>query len=974
MRYWLKVLLLMLIADQAAVAQVVSTIAGSVGNAGYADGQGSAALFSAPNGIASDKNGNIYIADRLNNRIRKINTSGIVSTAAGTGSAGAVDGPALSASFYEPSAVACDTSGNVYIADTKNYKIRKLDPAGNVTTVAGIGVFGTTNGPAAVARFGFPAGLCVTPSGNTIYVADYNTHVIRRIYNDTVITLTGIIYTAGSDDGPVGTATLNHPHGIELDANGNIIVADEWSNKIRIVNPAGYVYTIAGTGTAGSADGTAASASFNSPVDIACDNGSVIYITDALNNTIRKLDPASSVVSTYAGAPGSPGSIDGNGNVARFNGPSGMGCIPGSKTLFIADEANQTIRKISAISPVQLTLNAAASYCYGDSIVINPLPANLSNYIYYEGSTVIGTAASGQAHLAPLPQGNHTITCTATDASGLTAYSSPVTITVLAPVVATISAPQGTTFCQGDSVMLTASSGSSFLWSNGMTSQSVYATATGAYTVTVTASNGCSAASAPVNCTATTAFIPTITAASDTICPGDSVQLSASAGSSWLWSNGASGQYIYVHPGSYSVTVSDGSGCTSTSAVTVIYNYPNSVATVTPQGPVTAVQGSAITLSSSPGNSYLWSTGASTQNISVTANGNYTVTVTSPEGCVTTSTAVQVLFITPQQMISSTGAVTFCEGGSVTLESYFQQNIQWYYNGLAIPNENSQQLTAGDSGYYQVAVLQNGSWYFSDSIYINILPVPAPALVNDTMICSGTSVTLMAQSAPLTSVLWFDQDTAGIMLGQGNVYQTPPITQLTSFYIEVTGSNGCHSERVQLNVTVKPTPQADFDYVITDNSGSFTVSLNNLSGAADGYYWFIPDSATPLNQYEADLTFSNTGSYDVTLVAANANGCSDTLMKTIVVKASHDWYIPNTFTPDNDGHNDVFRVRGQDVLTKDMKIYDQWGKLVFTSGHGSVWDGSSNGEQVQNGTYLYEIRLEKADTESLVTGTITLIR
>ena len=288
MRRTLTGCILFLVFQGALFAQQVSTVAGLAGLTGSTDGTGGSARFNEPHGLTADKNGNIYIADRINNLIRKITPSGTVSTFAGTGAIGATDGPALTASFNEPWDIACDTLGNFYIADTKNYKIRKIDASGNVTTLAGTGVFGTSNGPGATARFGTPAGIAVTRDGQKIYVSDYNTHTIRLIDAGQVFTLAGTVFLSGSVDGSGTAASFNHPFGLSLNAAGDLLIADEWNHKIRKMTPAGVVSTIAGDGNLGTTDGTPLTARFNFPVDVASDTIGNIFITDGQNHTIRK--------------------------------------------------------------------------------------------------------------------------------------------------------------------------------------------------------------------------------------------------------------------------------------------------------------------------------------------------------------------------------------------------------------------------------------------------------------------------------------------------------------------------------------------------------------------------------------------------------------------------------------------------------------------------------------------------------------
>src|SRR6185295_12473874 len=281
MRIHLNILLLLFIAFEIQ-AQNVSRYAGSAGISGSADGNAlSAAKFNSPHGICVDKTGNVFIADRYNNKIRKITPAGVVSTFAGSGAAGANDGTGTTATFNEPWAIACDTNNNLYVADTKSYKIRKITSAGVVTTLAGTGTFGTTNGAANVAQFGFPAGIAVSKDGSIIYVADRMTHVIRKIQAGMVSTFAGTIYISGSTDGTGTAAKFDHPYSLCLDNSDNVIVADEWNNKIRKISPLQSVTTIAGTGIARSKDGNAIStASFSAPWAVVVDSIGNIYVGD----------------------------------------------------------------------------------------------------------------------------------------------------------------------------------------------------------------------------------------------------------------------------------------------------------------------------------------------------------------------------------------------------------------------------------------------------------------------------------------------------------------------------------------------------------------------------------------------------------------------------------------------------------------------------------------------------------------------
>jgi sugar lactone lactonase YvrE len=226
----------------------VTTFAGNTGNPasslGYADGSGTAAKFSAPSGLTYDAStGNIYVADQGNHAIRKITPAGVVSKFAGTGSAGSVDATGTSASFSSPAAVATDAAGNIYVADKGNHKIRKITPAGVVTTFAGNGTAGSVDGISTVAQFNAPNGITVDQSGN-VYVSDGGTatsNKIRRITPGGVVSTVAGTGAAGSTDAAPATAKFNIPAGLSIDpTTGNILVADGGSNKIRQIIGTGY--------------------------------------------------------------------------------------------------------------------------------------------------------------------------------------------------------------------------------------------------------------------------------------------------------------------------------------------------------------------------------------------------------------------------------------------------------------------------------------------------------------------------------------------------------------------------------------------------------------------------------------------------------------------------------------------------------------------------------------------------------------
>ena len=330
-------------------AGVVSTFVGLSGTPGASDGIGTAARFDFPYGIAVDNAGNVYVADTSSSTIRKITPAKVVTTVAGFPNVnGSADGIGSAARFHYPFGIAVDNAGNIYVADSYNDTIRKITPARMVTTFAGqAGVGGSADGLGSAARFSFPTGMAVDGGGN-IYVADGGGSTIRKISPAGMVsTLAGTFALFGFADGTGRDARFNGAADVTVDSAGNLYVADYGSNTIRKVTSAGVVTTLAGFhGSSGSADGTGSNARFKSPQGVAISSTGNLYVADTKNNTIRKVTSAA-VVSTFAGAIGGPGIADGPAGAAQFNFPLGV-AVDSARNVFVADSFSHTIRKISS--------------------------------------------------------------------------------------------------------------------------------------------------------------------------------------------------------------------------------------------------------------------------------------------------------------------------------------------------------------------------------------------------------------------------------------------------------------------------------------------------------------------------------------------------------------------------------------------------------------------------------------------------
>lgn len=551
-------------------AQWVQTVAGVLETPGFNDGDALSARFFNPHGIAVDGQGNVYIADRYNHTIRKYDplSKTVITLAGKHGESGSLDGQGSNARFNEPWGLCATADGTLYVADTKNNKIRKVTPDGIVTTIAGTGNYGTSNGAALASTFGNPTGIEIDPQGN-IYVADHLTHIIRKISaNGIVSTLAGTPYIPGDQDGAGNQAQFWRPYGLTLDNDGNLIVADEWNHKIRKVTPQGVVSTLAGTGALGFTNGTAASATFNYPWDATVDPQGNIYVADGYNYVIRKITP-SGQVSSLAGTPQTSGGVDGPAQQASFSGATAVAWEKDQGTIYVADAYNHLVRRIifNNTPPTSVTLvnlSGTTQLCQGDFLQVEAQPASFDAYQFFLDGELVQDNGSASASLGNLDIGNHDLYVLVLNGND-TLESNSIQFVVSAVPQTSISAVGDLSFYEGDSVTLVASGVGDFLWSNGATTQTITVSEAGTYYVQLT-QNGCTGVSDPVE----VEVIPlpdevVIIADGDNIlCPGEVITLTSSLPDSnqWLkdgWElEGATGPTLNVtETGTYQVRRTD---------------------------------------------------------------------------------------------------------------------------------------------------------------------------------------------------------------------------------------------------------------------------------------------------------------------------------------------------------------------------------------------------------------------------------
>jgi uncharacterized protein (TIGR03437 family) len=339
---------------------IITTIAGS-STTGFAGDGGPAtkATFLLPTGIAVDSSGNVYIADTYNHVIRKINTSGIISTVAGShqGGYGGDNGPATKAELAAPQGVTLDASGNLYIADSSNQRIRRVDTNGIITTIAGTGTAGFSGDGALAtgATFGNPVGVAVDASG-AVYVADLNNGRVRRFVVGGAITTFGGTVTSVGDGGPSIQSRLNRPASVAVDSSANLYIADPTANRVRKVTPSGTIITLAGNGQTGYGgdNGPSSAAMLSAANSVAVDSTGNVYIADAGNGRIRRVNATTGIITTFAG-----------GGSGTYTGP-GTGGDGGPATA------------ASLGFPLQVAVDGAGNVYFVDAVFSNTNPNSLS--------------------------------------------------------------------------------------------------------------------------------------------------------------------------------------------------------------------------------------------------------------------------------------------------------------------------------------------------------------------------------------------------------------------------------------------------------------------------------------------------------------------------------------------------------------------------------------------------------------------
>ena len=494
---------------------------------------------------------------------------------------------------------------------------------------------------------------------------------------------------------------------------------------------------------------------------------------------------------------------------------------------------------------VPITQNLDTVYaCDGDSVVLTASPAG--SYNWNNGQTT-QTIVVTQANITPSGVYQYAVL---NSSPACFASSKQVKVIFVTPT-ATITPLGSTALCPGGSVVLQANPGNSYLWSNGATTDTIVVSSAGTYTVTVTQFGNCSAVSTPVVVTqsAPVAIINGVL----TICSGSNTTLTATAGTSYQWSTGATTQSVSVGTSNvYTVTVTYSGGCTATASVNVTANT-NPVPSIT--GNNSICQGQSSTISAGSYSGYSWSTGATTSSININTAGSYSVTVTDANGC--TGTATFNLAVNANPTPTITGVTSFCAGGNSTLNAG-----GGYTNYLWSGGATTQTINVTTGGNYAVTVTNAAGCTATTNKVITVNALPVPSVTGTLAFCAGKNTTLTVPGS-YASYQW----------SNGATTSNITVNTASTFTVTVTDANGCTgSKSATTTINTNPVPS------ITGNNSICQGQSSTISaGSYSGYSWSTGATTSSIN-------INTAGNYSVTVT--DANGCTGTATFNLAVNAN----------------------------------------------------------------------------------------
>jgi gliding motility-associated-like protein len=1111
---------------------IISTIAGT-GTCGFSGDGGPATLarLNGPTGVAVDNAGNVYISDIYNNRVRKVSTTGIITTYAGNGGpAGSGDGgPAALAGLGLANGICMDNADNLYIPDYVRETMRRVAAGSTtITTIAGtpgISGFSGDGGPAIAARMNLVNDVATDNAGN-VYISDWTNRRIRKVNTSGIISTfcgTGATGFAG-DGGPATAATTNGTMGFDFDCEGNMIVCDVDNHRIRKINPSGIITTIAGTGAAGFGGdgGSPMAAQMNRPVGSVADAIGNIYVSDRNNNRIRHISLVKTVcvgatvafcdktgTGTWSITPTSIATISSSGVVT--------GVATGTATVTLSIPSGYYVTAKVTVTPGSGSITGSSTICVGSTTTLSHPTAGGTWTIAPTSVATISPTGTVTGIAAGTATASYTTTC-GTATYTITVDAAPGPITGNGPVcsgasLALSNATTGGTWSIAPVTVATISAtGTVTAIANG-TATVTYATTCGTVNavVTVNSSPGTIIGNTPLCVGATRALTNSVSGGTWSIAPVTVATISSvgvvtgmatgTATVSYTSICGTATAVVTVYPapgpilgntpictgssiplgnatpgGTWSVSPASVATITSSGMVTGIGAGTANVVYTTACGTVTAI----VTVNAAPS--------VIGGNIPLCASGTMLLTNTAPGGTWSCSPA-SVGSISPSGLFSATGAGTatvsyttpcgiattivtvgsselhisgehaICAGTSLSLTAT-PAGGTWQSSATGIATVTNTGVVLGLSAGTVTITYNVGGCI--ETVTIDVYPgVNKPGTLATNPTCNETNGTITLtglQAGETYTVRWQnpDEDSATVTAdGTGNVVLSPLGPGIYQA-ITLTNSYGCSSTGVgplQL-VNIAPPPP-----IIKHNDPCVgqTLFLEGFASPAGGSYnWVFPDgpTSTMQNITRRNVTMPMSGTYALSYTVNNCTvttttnitmytppslinitpdqtinwgesvqlfvegafvyrwtpndgsidnpninnpvvspeattryyvsgsnevGCVDTASVLVTVRDNADEYIPTAFTPNGDGLNDVFRIRrlsGSQKLVE-FSVYNRFGERVYHNEYSpdAGWDGNFNGQPCDMGTYFFQVIIGLRDgTKRVYKGDVTLIR
>jgi gliding motility-associated-like protein len=610
---------------------------------------------------------------------------------------------------------------------------------------------------------------------------------------------------------------------------------------------------------------------------------------------------------------------------------------------------------VHALPPApSITVEGSTDVCEHDSVILTASAGTA--YLWSTGDTSRSIAVS--------IAGDYTVQ--ALNSLGCPGPASdPVTITIRpAPAQPTVSFTGPTIFCEGDSLVLTSSAGTSYGWSTGETTPEIAARTSGSYTVRVANADGCfSLPSDPVDITVNPLPEKPVITGEDHYCTGDSTLLSGPAASTYLWSTGETTSTIYAKAGSYSLTVTDANGCSSPiSDATEVTEAPTpATPVITPGGTIVLEPGDSVILTSSSATTYSWSPGGeNTPSITVRSAGSYTVIVGNEYNCLSDpSDAVLVTQSGGEKpVITVTGGTDICDGMSTLLSAPEESGYLWS------TGDTTQEITVTLSGSYTVTVYNDYGAPSppSDPVDIRVFENPDLNLVNKSdVVCNGEtsgSIEVIASGGAAPYTYTWNSGQSGSLLS--NIGAGP-------YEVIAADANGCLDT---LNTTITEPDAILITESIThptcDESYDGAVEIT-VSGGTPGYTIQWSNTST------GDRT-ENVGPGTIDVTVTDASLCQESASFTLVAQNELCITVYEIITPNNDGHNDTWEITGIELYPNaSIEVFDRWGRRVYFSqnGYPQPWDGTFNGKILPMDSYHYIIKL---DNKEPIIGNITIVK